>query len=155
MLASGYHLTNPSHLLTKQLLNSPTLYPQDGCRFNFLECSFALFLAFAINVSVIAVSGAVCSRPTLSPSDLENCQNIDLDRTPFLLQVRQLMFSVTRTGTSRFSGSDVSIIEVRGSAAGRHCLLATWRTARPSTSTGRFLLQVLKHKNTYVSVFWD
>lgn len=95
MLASGAHLTNLSHLLPVELLNFPTLYSQDGCRFNFLECSFALFLAFAINVSVIAVSGAVCSRPTLSPSDLDNCQNIDLDRTPFLLQVRQLALLMT------------------------------------------------------------
>eukprot|EP00243_Klebsormidium_subtile_P007097 TRINITY_DN30_c0_g1_i8.p2 TRINITY_DN30_c0_g1~~TRINITY_DN30_c0_g1_i8.p2 ORF type:complete len:171 (-),score=10.02 TRINITY_DN30_c0_g1_i8:1403-1915(-) len=53
---------------------------------NFLECSLALLLALAINISVLALSGAVCSRHLLSASDRDNCENIALDRTPFLLK---------------------------------------------------------------------
>eukprot|EP00243_Klebsormidium_subtile_P007073 TRINITY_DN30_c0_g1_i1.p1 TRINITY_DN30_c0_g1~~TRINITY_DN30_c0_g1_i1.p1 ORF type:complete len:398 (-),score=28.13 TRINITY_DN30_c0_g1_i1:275-1468(-) len=59
---------------------------KDGCRMNFLECSLALLLALAINISVLALSGAVCSRHLLSASDRDNCENIALDRTPFLLK---------------------------------------------------------------------
>lgn len=52
-----------------------------------MESGFALSVAFLINVSVISVSGAVCSSPNLSPEDISNCQNLDLNKASFLLKV--------------------------------------------------------------------
>eukprot|EP00245_Coleochaete_scutata_P003495 TRINITY_DN1511_c0_g2_i2.p1 TRINITY_DN1511_c0_g2~~TRINITY_DN1511_c0_g2_i2.p1 ORF type:complete len:568 (-),score=102.99 TRINITY_DN1511_c0_g2_i2:532-2235(-) len=58
----------------------------DGCWYNLVECTLALLLAFAINVSVITVSGSVCSRTTLSPQDRSSCSKLDLNEAPFLLR---------------------------------------------------------------------
>lgn len=60
---------------------------QDACQFYFLESAFALFIAFLINVSVIAVSGAVCANPALSIKDRDKCGGLDLNQASFLLQV--------------------------------------------------------------------
>ncbi|KMZ73126.1 Manganese transport protein mntH [Zostera marina] len=59
---------------------------QEACRFYTMESGFALSVAFLINVSVISVSGAVCSSPNLSPEDISNCQNLDLNKASFLLK---------------------------------------------------------------------
>eukprot|EP00850_Spirogloea_muscicola_P010306 SM000060S19638 [mRNA] locus=s60:196507:199845:- [translate_table: standard] len=59
---------------------------RDGCRYNFAEVSIGLLIAFAINVAVISVSGAVCSSDALSPSDLKRCGDLNLNEVPFLLQ---------------------------------------------------------------------
>lgn len=56
--------------------------------YNLIEMSIALAVAFAINVSVIGVSGAVCGRTDLVPGDRDNCNNLDLNRAPFLLKVQ-------------------------------------------------------------------
>ena len=71
MLASGAHLTNLSHLLTVELLNFPTLYLQDGCRFNFLECSFALFLAGVATFATGSPLGVPAS-PSFLQADSES-----------------------------------------------------------------------------------
>eukprot|EP00271_Cylindrocystis_brebissonii_P011798 TRINITY_DN29758_c0_g1_i1.p1 TRINITY_DN29758_c0_g1~~TRINITY_DN29758_c0_g1_i1.p1 ORF type:complete len:589 (+),score=100.27 TRINITY_DN29758_c0_g1_i1:268-2034(+) len=59
---------------------------REGCRYNLLEVSVALAVAFSINVSVITVAGAVCWATNLTPTNQENCANLDLNRAPFLLQ---------------------------------------------------------------------
>ena len=45
-------------------------------------------VAFLINISVISVSGAVCNSSHLSTEDQNNCVNLDLNKAPFLLEVR-------------------------------------------------------------------
>lgn len=60
---------------------------QEACRFYTIESGVALALAFAINVSVISLSGAVCSSENLDPEDQSNCQDLDLNKASFLLKV--------------------------------------------------------------------
>ncbi|MCO5589385.1 hypothetical protein L7F22_043352 [Adiantum nelumboides] len=59
---------------------------KDACRFYFVESAFALFIAFLINISVISVSGAVCSDPNLGDEDKGKCEDLDLNQASFLLQ---------------------------------------------------------------------
>ncbi|XP_002987015.2 metal transporter Nramp6 [Selaginella moellendorffii] len=59
---------------------------RDGCRYNLIECCFALLVSFAINLAVVAVSGAVCSDSQLSVADADRCSNLDLNRASFLLK---------------------------------------------------------------------
>eukprot|EP00252_Welwitschia_mirabilis_P009536 TRINITY_DN2217_c0_g1_i2.p1 TRINITY_DN2217_c0_g1~~TRINITY_DN2217_c0_g1_i2.p1 ORF type:complete len:116 (+),score=27.05 TRINITY_DN2217_c0_g1_i2:35-349(+) len=59
---------------------------KDGCRYNIIECSMALMLSFAINVAIVSVSGAVCGGAGLTDEDKMNCNNLDLNRAPFLLK---------------------------------------------------------------------
>jgi hypothetical protein len=44
-------------------------------------------VAFLINVSVISVSGAVCNSSHLSAEDQKSCENLDLNKASFLLEV--------------------------------------------------------------------
>lgn len=44
-------------------------------------------VAFLINISIISVSGAVCSSSDLSPEDQLNCKDLDLNKASFLLKV--------------------------------------------------------------------
>eukprot|EP00249_Psilotum_nudum_P006878 c20130_g1_i1 orf=65-1687(+) len=59
---------------------------KDGCRYNTIECSFALLVSFAINMSVVSVSGAVCSSKDLSSADQNSCNELDLNHASFLLR---------------------------------------------------------------------
>nr|QDC27811.1 natural resistance-associated macrophage protein 6 [Sedum plumbizincicola] len=59
---------------------------KEACRFYMMESGFALMVAFLINVSVISVSGAVCSSSTLSEEDKLSCSDLDLNKASFLLR---------------------------------------------------------------------
>ncbi|XP_042470854.1 metal transporter Nramp3-like [Zingiber officinale] len=59
---------------------------KEACRFYTIESAFALAVAFLINVSVISVSGAVCSSDNLNPEDQQNCSDLDLNKASFLLK---------------------------------------------------------------------
>ncbi|XP_010926919.1 metal transporter Nramp3 isoform X1 [Elaeis guineensis] len=59
---------------------------KEAYRFYTIESALALFVAFLINVSVISVSGAVCSSDNLSPEDQRNCEDLDLNKASFLLR---------------------------------------------------------------------
>ncbi|KAL3689613.1 hypothetical protein R1sor_015922 [Riccia sorocarpa] len=59
---------------------------KDACQYYLVESGFALFLSFLINVSVISVSGAVCSSSNLSDENRDSCTNLDLNRASFLLR---------------------------------------------------------------------
>ncbi|XP_058189706.1 metal transporter Nramp6.2-like isoform X3 [Rhododendron vialii] len=59
----------------------------DACRFFLIESGIALFVAFLINVSIVAVSGAVCSAENASQDTLQQCNNIDLNSASFLLKM--------------------------------------------------------------------
>ncbi|KAK1364813.1 hypothetical protein POM88_040374 [Heracleum sosnowskyi] len=51
-----------------------------------IECAFALLVAFVINVSIIKVSGSVCSSSKLNADDVKSCQDLDLNKASFLLR---------------------------------------------------------------------
>ena len=55
-----------------------------------IESAFALTVAFLINISIISVSGAVCSADNLNPEDRMNCNDLDLNKASFLLKVGQI-----------------------------------------------------------------
>lgn len=59
---------------------------KEACGYYLIESGFALMVAFLINVSVISVSGAVCSASDLSPEDSESCSDLDLNQASFLLR---------------------------------------------------------------------
>ncbi|KAG8643782.1 hypothetical protein MANES_11G066100v8 [Manihot esculenta] len=59
---------------------------KEACRFYLIESSFALAIAFFINVAVISVSGAVCNSSNLNPEDQSKCKDLDLNQASFLLR---------------------------------------------------------------------
>ncbi|XP_039114118.1 LOW QUALITY PROTEIN: metal transporter Nramp3-like [Dioscorea cayenensis subsp. rotundata] len=59
---------------------------KEACRFYTIESAFALAVAFLINVSVISVSGAVCSSANLDREDQTSCKDLDLNEASFLLK---------------------------------------------------------------------
>ncbi|XP_031273561.1 metal transporter Nramp6-like [Pistacia vera] len=59
---------------------------KEACRFYMIESGFALSVAFLINVSVISVSGAVCSSSNMNPEDQDSCKDLDLNKASFLLR---------------------------------------------------------------------
>lgn len=71
-------------------LMSDVMWLQDACRFYAIESAAALSIAFLINVSVISVSGAVCSSPNLNAEDKKSCESLDLNKASFLLKVGSL-----------------------------------------------------------------
>ncbi|KAK3034772.1 hypothetical protein RJ639_032285 [Escallonia herrerae] len=58
----------------------------DACRYFLIESGVALFVAFLINVSVISVSGTVCSSKTLSEDGVHQCSDLTLNSASFLLK---------------------------------------------------------------------
>ncbi|CAK9169237.1 unnamed protein product [Ilex paraguariensis] len=58
----------------------------DACRFFLIESGFALFVAFLINVSVVSVSGTVCSAKNLSNDNTNRCNHLTLNSASFLLK---------------------------------------------------------------------
>ncbi|XP_058100740.1 metal transporter Nramp1-like isoform X1 [Magnolia sinica] len=59
---------------------------KEACRYYTIESAFALTVAFLINISVISVSGAVCSSSNLNPEDQMSCKDLDLNKASFLLK---------------------------------------------------------------------
>lgn len=59
---------------------------KEACRFYLIESGIALAVAFLINISVISVSGSVCSSSSLNPDDQKSCQDLDLNKASFLLK---------------------------------------------------------------------
>ncbi|PSS00133.1 Metal transporter Nramp5 like [Actinidia chinensis var. chinensis] len=58
----------------------------DACRYFLIESGMALFVAFLINVSVISVSGTVCSAKNLAHNDADRCSDLTLNSASFLLK---------------------------------------------------------------------
>nr|XP_043639481.1 metal transporter Nramp5-like [Erigeron canadensis] len=58
----------------------------DACRYFLIESGIALFVAFLINVSMIAVSGTVCAAENLQSGDADRCSDITLNSASFLLR---------------------------------------------------------------------
>lgn len=59
---------------------------KEACRYYTIESGFALSVAFLINISVISVSGVVCSSDNLSLEDQRSCKDLDLNKASFLLR---------------------------------------------------------------------
>ncbi|PKA52275.1 Metal transporter Nramp3 [Apostasia shenzhenica] len=59
---------------------------KEACRFYTVESAIALTVAFLINVSIISLTGAVCSSPNLSSDDKMKCDDLDLNKASFLLK---------------------------------------------------------------------
>jgi len=55
-------------------------------RYFLIETGISLLVAFAINVAIMSVSGAVCSSPDLSPTDSKYCEDLDLTKSAFLFK---------------------------------------------------------------------
>ncbi|KAL8216253.1 hypothetical protein R6Q57_023090 [Mikania cordata] len=58
----------------------------DACRYFLIESGIALFVAFLINVSMIAVSGTVCSAENLPSDEMDRCSDLTLNSASFLLK---------------------------------------------------------------------
>ncbi|KAI3821385.1 hypothetical protein L1987_08952 [Smallanthus sonchifolius] len=58
----------------------------DACRYFLIESGIALFVAFLINVSMISVSGTVCSAKNLSKDEMDRCSDLNLNSASFLLK---------------------------------------------------------------------
>ncbi|KVH99588.1 Natural resistance-associated macrophage protein [Cynara cardunculus var. scolymus] len=58
----------------------------EACRYFLIESGLALFVAFLINVSMIAVSGTVCSADNLSSDQKDRCDDLNLNSASFLLK---------------------------------------------------------------------
>ncbi|XAR55552.1 hypothetical protein NMG60_11035654 [Bertholletia excelsa] len=58
----------------------------DACRFFLIESGVALFVAFLINVSIISVSGTICSADNLSKENADQCNDLTLNSASFLLK---------------------------------------------------------------------
>ncbi|GLJ37285.1 hypothetical protein SUGI_0756240 [Cryptomeria japonica] len=57
-----------------------------ACKYFFIESAFALFVAFLINVAILAVSGSICFMPNISWEDAQKCKDMNLQNAPFLLK---------------------------------------------------------------------
>ncbi|XP_011622455.1 metal transporter Nramp5 [Amborella trichopoda] len=85
-------LLSPHNLFLHSALVLSRKVPQSVHKINsarkyiFVETGFPLFLAFLINVSVVSVSGTVCSRQHISDEDADRCNNLDLSSASFLLK---------------------------------------------------------------------
>lgn len=93
---------------------------KDGCRYNVLECSFALLVSFAINVAVVSVSGAVCDSEGLSDEDKLSCTDLDLNRASFLLRNSLGKWSSTLFAISLLASGQSSTIT--GTCAGQYVM---------------------------------
>ncbi|XP_044480343.1 metal transporter Nramp5-like [Mangifera indica] len=58
----------------------------DACRYFLIESAVPMFIALLINVAMVSVTGAVCSRSNLSENTIEQCNNVTLDSASFLLK---------------------------------------------------------------------
>ncbi|CAL5386916.1 unnamed protein product [Camellia sinensis] len=58
----------------------------DACRYFLIESGFAFFIAFLINIAIIAVSGTICTAKNISQEASNQCSNITLNSVSFLLK---------------------------------------------------------------------
>ncbi|XP_031503387.1 metal transporter Nramp5-like [Nymphaea colorata] len=59
---------------------------QSACRYFLFESGFALFVAFMINVSLVAVYGSICSSENLSEESSRHCSDLTINNAHFLLK---------------------------------------------------------------------
>ncbi|KAK8930851.1 Metal transporter Nramp3 [Platanthera zijinensis] len=93
---------------------------KEACRFYNIESGVALALAFLINVSIISLSGSVCSSPNLSAEDKLNCDDLDLNKASFLLKNVLGKWSSTLFGIALLASGQSSTIT--GTYAGQYVM---------------------------------
>ncbi|CAI9099152.1 OLC1v1035931C3 [Oldenlandia corymbosa var. corymbosa] len=106
-------------VLSRKVPNS-TRSINDACRYFLIESGFALFVAFLINVAVIAVSGTVCLEKDLSPEAVQNCSDLTLDSSSFLLKNVLGKTSSTLYAVALLASGQSSAIT--GTYAGQHIM---------------------------------
>ncbi|PPR97262.1 hypothetical protein GOBAR_AA23416 [Gossypium barbadense] len=77
------------NLFLHSTLVLPDKYPTPfmGSTYFLIESSFALLVAFSINVAVVSISGAVYFTDNLSSEDHHHCNDLNLNYASFLLQM--------------------------------------------------------------------
>lgn len=85
-LVMPHNLFLHSALVLSRKIPSSVQGINSACKYFLIESGFALFVAFLINVAVIAVSGTVCSASDLSKDDTQRCGDLTLNSASFLLQ---------------------------------------------------------------------
>ncbi|XP_042751542.1 metal transporter Nramp1 isoform X1 [Lactuca sativa] len=79
-IPNSVHGVNVSRCMDKDT------HKYDACRYFLIESGFALFVAFLINVSIVAVSGTVCSGKNISSDSLDRCNDLSVHSASFLLR---------------------------------------------------------------------
>ncbi|XP_051123994.1 metal transporter Nramp5-like [Andrographis paniculata] len=85
-LVMPHNLFLHSALVLSRKVPSSVRGINDACKFFLIESGFALFVAFLINVAVIAVSGTVCLATNLSEENKSRCDDLTLNSASFLLK---------------------------------------------------------------------
>ncbi|KAF9609001.1 hypothetical protein IFM89_012340 [Coptis chinensis] len=85
-LVMPHNLFLHSALVLSRKIPSSVQGINSACKYFLIESGFALFVAFLINVAVIAVSGTVCSASDLSKDDTQRCGDLTLNSASFLLK---------------------------------------------------------------------
>ncbi|KAJ9548336.1 hypothetical protein OSB04_020879 [Centaurea solstitialis] len=75
----------------------------DSCRYFLIESGFALFVAFLINVSMIAVSGTVCSAKNLTTDEMDRCSDLTLYSASFLLKSSSTLYAIALLASGQSS----------------------------------------------------
>ncbi|CAI9099196.1 OLC1v1035981C1 [Oldenlandia corymbosa var. corymbosa] len=119
-LIMPHNLYLHSALVLSRKVPNTTRSINDACRFFLIESGFALFVAFLINVAVIAVSGTVCLEKNLSPEAIQNCSDLTLDSSSFLLQNVLGKTSSTLYGIALLASGQSS--SITGTYAGQYVM---------------------------------
>ncbi|KAK9080106.1 hypothetical protein SSX86_001781 [Deinandra increscens subsp. villosa] len=85
-LVMPHNLFLHSALVLSRKIPSSVRGINDACRYFLIESGIALFVAFLINVSMITVSGTVCSAETLASDEMHRCNDLNLNSASFLLK---------------------------------------------------------------------
>lgn len=125
-----------------------------------LESGFALAVAFLINVSVISVSGAVCSSSNLNPEDQASCKDLDLNKASFLLRVCEratfLRYFILLIVLFMIAISIYCLQNVLGSWSSKLFAIALLASGQSSTITGtyagQYVMQVLANNSGSVPI---
>ncbi|KAL5704447.1 hypothetical protein ACHQM5_022877 [Ranunculus cassubicifolius] len=96
-----------------------------ACKFFLIESGFALFVAFLINVAVIAVSGTVCYGDNLTADDKGRCSDLTLNSASFLLQNVLGKSSSTVYAIALLASGQSSTITGTYAGAGRLIVIAS------------------------------
>ncbi|KAJ8773396.1 hypothetical protein K2173_028573 [Erythroxylum novogranatense] len=94
----------------------------DACRYFVMELGLTMSVALVINVSIVAVSGTVCSADNLSPENADRCNDLSAKSASFLLK--------------NVLGKSSSIVY------GVALLASGQSSAVTSTYSGQFIMQV-------------
>nr|GEZ52499.1 metal transporter Nramp5-like [Tanacetum cinerariifolium] len=102
-LVMPHNLFLHSALVLSRKIPSSVRGVNDACRYFLIESGIALFVAFLINVSIIAVSGTVCSAENLSPDEIDRCSDLNLNSASFLLKSSSTLYAIALLASGQSS----------------------------------------------------